>query len=402
MYQDHTAPAGTASPKPLKGIKIIELARILAGPWAGQVFADLGAEVIKIEHPEKGDDTRKWGPPFVKGADGDDLEAAYFHSCNRGKKSVCLDITSSEGQAQLHQLCQSADVLIENFKVGGLAKYHLDYESLKKINPGLIYCSITGFGQTGPDAHLPGYDFLIQGMGGIMSLTGEPDGMPQKIGVAYADLFTGLYSVIAIQSALWQRQQTGLGQHLDLALLDCQVGVLANQAMNYFTSGQVPTRMGNAHPNIVPYQVFACQDGHVIIAVGNDGQFQRLCNFLKITDWADKLEFATNAKRVENRDVLVPHLQEILQNLSQQQILKGLADHMVPGGPINEIDAVFANPQIQARDMLVQQSDPRFADGVLQGVGQPFRMNGQRPCADNAAPALGADNDELPLASGGK
>lgn len=395
MYQDHTAPTGTASPKPLKGIKIIELARILAGPWAGQVFADLGAEVIKIEHPEKGDDTRKWGPPFVKGADGDDLEAAYFHSCNRGKKSVCLDITSAEGQAQLHKLCQSADVLIENFKVGGLAKYHLDYESLKKINPGLIYCSITGFGQTGPDAHLPGYDFLIQGMGGIMSLTGEPDGMPQKIGVAYADLFTGLYSVIAIQSALWQRQQTGLGQHLDLALLDCQVGVLANQAMNYFTSGQVPTRMGNAHPNIVPYQVFACQDGHVIIAVGNDGQFQRLCDFLKISDWADKPEFATNAKRVENRDVLVPHLQEILHNLSQQQILKGLADHMVPGGPINEIDAVFANPQIQARDMLVQQSDPRFADGVLQGVGQPFRMNGQRPCADRAAPALGADNDEF-------
>src|SRR5262249_27169623 len=264
---------------PLDGLRVVELARILAGPWIGQTLADLGADVIKVEAPE-GDDTRRWGPPFVHGPNGESLDSGYFHSCNRGKRSLVADFRTLEGQAIVRQLAQSSDVLLENFKVGGLAKYGLDYASLAALNPRLIYCSVTGFGQSGPYAHRPGYDFIIQGMGGIMDLTGEPEGAPQKIGVAFADIFTGTYGAIAVLAALRQRDQTGRGQHIDLALLDSMVGLLANQSLNYLVSGQVPHRMGNAHPNIVPYQTFAVRDGYAIVAVGNDTQFTRLCEYL--------------------------------------------------------------------------------------------------------------------------
>src|SRR5919112_666144 len=266
--------------KPLEGLKVLELARILAGPWVGQLLADLGADVVKVERPGAGDDTRGWGPPFIEGADGGDLSAAYFHSCNRGKRSIAADFETPEGQELVRKLSEHADVVIENFKVGGLKKYGLDYESLKKVNPQLVYCSITGFGQNGPYAPRAGYDFIIQGMGGAMSLTGEPDGEPQKSGIAYADLFTGLYASVAILAALRERDRTGRGAHIDMALLDTQVSVLANQALNWMVSGDVPTRMGNGHANLVPYQAFAVSDGEIIVAVGNDPQFERLCGLL--------------------------------------------------------------------------------------------------------------------------
>lgn len=292
---------------PLSGLKVIELARILAGPWIGQTLADLGADVIKVESPQ-GDDTRTWGPPFID--DGVEKAAAYFHACNRGKRSVTADFTRAEDIKTLRDLIASADVVIENFKVGGLAKYGLDYDSLKELNPKLVYCSVTGFGQDGPYAQRAGYDFMIQGMSGIMDLTGEPDGAPQKIGVAFADIFTGLYGVIAIQAALAQRLQTGRGQFIDMALFDCMSAVLANQAMNYAASGIVPKRMGNNHPNIAPYQTFAVADGHIIIACGNDGQFVRLCGVLGLSELAVTPEFSTNAARVAHRDQLTTVMED--------------------------------------------------------------------------------------------
>jgi crotonobetainyl-CoA:carnitine CoA-transferase CaiB-like acyl-CoA transferase len=292
---------------PLAGLKVVELARILAGPWCGQTLADLGADVIKVEAPE-GDDTRKWGPPFVAGADGSRLDAAYFHACNRGKRSVIADYRNPDDLEFVHALIADADVVIENFKTGGLAKYGLDYASLSARYPRLVYCSVTGFGQQGPYAERAGYDAMIQGMSGIMSLTGEPNGEPQKIGVAFADIFTGVYAVIAVQAALAQRERTGRGQHVDMALLDVMVGVLANQAMNYLVSGQVPHRYGNAHPNIVPYQVCAVADGHVMLAVGNDGQFQRLCDVLGAKDLAQDPRYQTNEGRVIHRTDLMPAL----------------------------------------------------------------------------------------------
>ena len=293
--------------RPLKGLKVLELARILAGPWAGQLLADLGAEVVKVERPEVGDDTRHWGPPFAP-----DGAAAYFHACNRGKSSVALDLETAEGQASVKALAAEADVLIENFKVGGLAKYGLDYPRLSALNPGLVYCSITGFGQDGPYADRAGYDFIIQGMGGAMSLTGEPDGAPQKSGIAYADLFTGLYATVAILAALRERDRTGKGAHIDMALLDSQVGVLANQALNWMVSGKVPRRMGNGHANLVPYQAFETADGPVIVAVGNDRQFARLCAILGLAALAEDARFRTNPARVVNRAALIPVLAQAI------------------------------------------------------------------------------------------
>ena len=295
-------------PKPLEGIRVVELARVLAGPWCGQLLADLGAEVVKVERPGAGDDTREWGPPFVTGDDGEHLGAAYYHSCNRGKRSVAVDIASAEGQAEARALLADADVVIENYKVGGLAKYGLDPAALRADFPRLIVCSITGFGQTGPYAHRAGYDYIIQAMSGFMSLTGEPDGPPQKAGIAYADIFTGLYSAVAVLAALRRRDVTGSGAHIDMALLDSQVAVLANQAANFLASGVAPKRMGNAHANVVPYQVFATADGQLVIAVGNDAQYRRLCAILGVPEWGADSRFATNAARLANRDELIPLL----------------------------------------------------------------------------------------------
>lgn len=367
---------------PLEGLRVLELARILAGPWIGQTLADLGAEVVKVESP-KGDDTRKWGPPFVEHKG--DVSAAYFHGCNRGKRSVTIDFREPEGQEMVRKLAASSDVLIENFKVGGLRKYGLDYNSLKSLNPRLIYCSVTGFGQTGPYASRPGYDFLIQGMAGIMSVTGEPGREPQKIGVAFADILTGLYGVIGVQAALAQRERTGLGQHVDLSLMDTMVGVLANQAMNYLANGQAPTRLGNAHPNIAPYQVFAVVDGHVIVAVGNDTQFQRLCSVLELADVMDDQRFSTNANRVHNRDALTEALSSAMASWTKHDLLAALEASSVPAGPINDIADAFADPQVRARSMQIHP------EGV-PGVRTPLRFSDSELKLDRASPGLGDDN----------
>lgn len=364
--------------KPLAGLKVVELARILAGPWAGQLLADLGAEVVKVERPGAGDDTRGWGPPFA--ADG---SAAYFHSCNRGKSSVAIDLETPEGQAAVRDLVRDADVLIENFKVGGLAKYGLDYNGLSAINPRLIYCSITGFGQNGPYANRAGYDFMVQGMGGIMDLTGDPDGEPQKIGVAFADIFTGVYASNAILAALRGRDATGRGCHIDMALLDVQVAVLANQAMNYLIGGEAPHRMGNAHPNIAPYQTFAVADGHVIVAVGNDGQYRRLCVLLGHADLGTDSRFATNADRVRNRAALNDALAPLIALHRRDDFLAALAAAGIPGGPINDVAQVFADPQVIARGLQI-------APGGVPGVASPIVIDGKRQISSRPSPGLGA------------
>ena len=321
---------------PLEGLKVLELARILAGPWAGQTLADLGADVVKVESPD-GDDTRSWGPPFVAAADGGDLSAAYFHACNRGKRSVTADFATEEGRALVCSLAASADVLIENFKVGGLAKYGLDFESLKAVNPRLIYASITGFGQDGPYANRAGYDFLIQGMGGAMSITGDPDGQPTKTGFAMADIFSGLYATIGILAALRRRDETGQGARIDCALMDAQVAVLANQSLNFLVSGNAPQRLGNAHPSIVPYEVFPVADGHIIIAVGNDGQYRRLCEVLGQAELGTDADYATNPARVENRLALIARLSALTMGWMREDLLARLETAGVPAGPINSI-----------------------------------------------------------------
>ena len=368
--------------KPLAGLKVLELARILAGPWAGQLLADLGAEVIKVERPGEGDDTRHWGPPFAE-----DGAAAYFHACNRGKKSVAIDLGTASGQEQVRALAAQSDVLIENFKVGGLARYGLDHASLAALNPGLIYCSITGFGQTGPYAQRSGYDFIIQGMGGSMSLTGEPDGEPQKSGIAYADLFTGLYSTVAILAALRDRDRTGRGAHIDMALLDTQVGVLANQALNWIVSGEVPHRMGNGHANLVPYQAFRVSDGEVIVAVGNDRQFARLCDILGLPGLAEDERFRTNAARVVNRGVLIPILEKAMLERSRRAFSAALEAAGIPAGPINAVDAVFADPQVVHRGMKLE--------GALPGLASPIMIDGKRQVAERRSPILDGDRDEV-------
>ena len=381
--------------KPLAGIKVLELARILAGPWIGQLLADLGADVVKIERPGCGDDTRTWGPPFVEGRDGAHLSAAYFHAANRGKRSVEADFETAEGQALVRRLAAQADVLVENFKVGGLAKYGLDATSLAALNPRLVYCSVTGFGQTGPYRARAGYDFMIQGMGGIMDLTGAPDGEPQKIGVAFADIFTGVYGVVGILAALRRRDSSGQGGHVDMALLDTQVAVLANQAMNYLVSGSAPRRMGNAHPNIVPYQIFPVADGHVIVAVGNDGQFARFAAVLGRPELARDARFLTNPLRVENRVVLVPALTALTLAFSRDDLLGALERQGVPCGPINSVADVFADPQVAARGLRVDLSSVAAAAGRIPGVASPIVIDGVRMVGERPSPALGAHTAEV-------
>ena len=370
--------------KPLAGIKVVELARILAGPWCGQLLADLGAEVIKVERPQAGDDTRHWGPPFV--GEGSNRSAAYFHATNRGKTSRSIDIATPGGQAAVRDLVAEADVVIENYKVGGLAKYGLDHAALSAINPRLVTCSITGFGQTGPYKDRAGYDFIIQAMGGIMSLTGEPDGQPQKSGVAYADIFTGVYSAVAILAALHQRdtaghERYGHGAHIDMALLDTQVGVLANQAANYFASGCAPSRMGNGHANLVPYQAFACADGDLVIAVGNDAQFARFCGVIGRPDLADDARFATNAGRVEHRAALIPELAHAIARQSKAALYDALEAAGIPAGPINTVAEVFADPQVIARGMRIEPEGAAIA-----GLATPIVIDGERMVSETGAP----------------
>lgn len=367
---------------PLDGIKVVELARILAGPWIGQTLSDLGCDVVKIESPD-GDDTRQWGPPWVD-TDGE-RSAAYFHACNRGKRSIIVDLKSEQGKTQVRELLQDADVFIENFKVGGLRQYGLDAETLCNDFPRLVYCSVTGFGQTGPYATRAGYDFMIQGMSGIMDLTGEPDGDPQKMGVAFADIFTGLYGVIGIQSALIQRQLTGTGQHLDLSLFDCMAGVLANQSMNYLASGTAPTRMGNKHPNIAPYQTFPVTDGYLIIAVGNDQQFSRLCKALSLEQLIADPRYANNARRVENRDSLEKAISEQTAQWCKSDLLDALERAVVPAGPINTVADVFADPQFQARAMQINPEG-------IPGVRTPLVFSKASLALDKRAPKLGEHN----------
>ncbi|WP_420396634.1 CaiB/BaiF CoA transferase family protein [Nioella sp.] len=363
---------------PLEGLKVLELARILAGPWAGQTLSDLGAEVTKVESPA-GDDTRQWGPPFIE-REGDKT-AAYFHSCNRGKRTVTADFRTSEGQELVRMLAAESDILIENFKLGGLEKYGLDYDSLSQINPRLIYCSITGFGQTGPYAHRAGYDYIIQGMSGLMSITGDPDGQPQRVGVAVTDLFTGLYSVNGILAALYQRERTGKGQHIDMALLDCAVSITANQAMNYLATGTPPGRTGNYHPNLTPYQVFDCADGFIIIATGNDAQYRRLCGILGLEEMAEAPDFLTNADRIANRETMIARLMDRTRQRSKADLLAACEAEGVPAGPINDMAEVFADPQVQARGMRI---DP---EGV-PGVRSPFRFSDAELKLDRASPKL--------------
>jgi crotonobetainyl-CoA:carnitine CoA-transferase CaiB-like acyl-CoA transferase len=380
---------------PLTGVKVVEFARILAGPWAGQLLADLGATVIKLEKPNTGDDTREWGPPFVATNAGERGDAAYFHSANRGKRSVEVDFETAEGQTIARQIATQADVLIENFKVGGLAKYSLDYASLSKINPRLIYCSVTGFGQTGPYATRAGYDYLVQAMGGIMHLTGEPGGEPQKIGVAFADIFTGLYAVVAIQAALIEREQSGQGQAVDMSLLDSQVGVLANQALNFLVSGRSPIRMGNAHPNLVPYQVFKAADGHLVIATGNDAQFKRLCAVLGVGALADDARYLRNADRIANRDALTRALEEKTGQNSRADLLKALEKVGVPAGPIQDLEEVFADPQVRARKMRIDLPAPDANGGSISGVRTPIMMSRSPLAQGRPSPRLGADTDRI-------
>jgi crotonobetainyl-CoA:carnitine CoA-transferase CaiB-like acyl-CoA transferase len=374
----------------LSHLRVLDLSRVLAGPWATQQLADMGAEVIKIEKPDGGDDTRGWGPPFLKDSEGKTTrEAAYYLCTNRGKRSVCIDMATPDGQATLHELVKSCDVVVENFKVGGLAKYGLDYDTLCKIKPDLVYCSITGFGQNGPRADQAGYDFMIQGLGGLMSITGEPNGEPVKVGVAVTDLFTGLYATVAILAALSHRDRSGVGQFIDLALFDCQLAMLANVASNYLVGNVQPPRYGNAHANIVPYQAFETANGHVIVAVGNDGQFARFAELCGHAEWAQDESFATNKGRVVNREILIPHIQAVLKNKTRQYWIDGMERMGIPGGPINTVAEALADPQAVARGMLVDIPHPA---GSVKMVANPIRFS-QTPIQYNEAPpTLGQHN----------
>lgn len=383
---------------PLNHLRVLDLSRVLAGPWAGQTLADLGAEVIKVERPGVGDDTRAWGPPFLCDAGGrPTTDAAYFLSANRGKKSVSIDFTRPAGQELVRRLAEQSDILLENFKVGGLARYGLDYDSLKKINPRLIYCSITGFGQTGPYRHRAGYDFLIQGMGGLMSVTGEADGEPgggpMKVGVAIVDIFTGMYASTAVLAAIAHREQSGEGQHIDIALLDIQVATLANQAMNYLVSGEEPQRMGNAHPNIVPYQVLATADGHIIMTVGNDRQFGSFCAVAGLPALAGDPRFKSNACRVENRKVLIPILEQALHQRRSKDWIALLEEAGVPCGPINTLAEVFADPQVIARQMRIEME--HRSGGKVALVGSPLKFSKSPVEYTQAPPVLGEHNAEI-------
>jgi len=382
-------------PGPLAGLRVLELARILAGPWAGQILADLGADVIKVERRGAGDDTRSWGPPFVPAADGGHLGAAYFHGTNRGKRSIELDYDSEADRRIVKKLVARSDVLLENFKVGGLAKFGLDYASLAPDNPRLIYCSVTGFGQNGPYAPRAGYDLMAQGMGGMMDLTGNPDGEPLRVGVPVSDLFTGVYSAVGILAALARREKTGRGGYLDMALVDSTVAVLANQALNYLVSDKVPHRMGNAHPNITPYQVFPVADGHIIIASGNDGQFAKLCAVLGEPSLAKEPDYIDNKSRLAHRAALIGRLCALTAKMSRGALLEKLEAAGVPAGPINDLAQVFSDPQVIHRGMMVEPPSAAAEGGKIPGVRTPIMLDGAPTAAERASPRLGEHTAEI-------
>ncbi|KQP43449.1 CaiB/BaiF CoA-transferase family protein [Pseudorhodoferax sp. Leaf274] len=394
---DQTAAAAGA----LAGVKVLDLSRVLAGPWCTQILADLGADVVKVELPGAGDDTRHWGPPFLQDAQGQDTDqASYFAACNRNKRSVTIDMSKPQGQALIRQLAEQADVLVENFKVGGLKKYGLDYASLAALNPRLVYCSVTGFGQTGPYAERAGYDLLIQASSGMMSITGRADGEPGgggvRVGVALTDLFTGVYASTAVLAALRAREQTGRGQHVDMALLDVGMAILANQASGYLNTGKVPQRQGNSHPSLAPYQDFPTADGAMLLAIGNDGQFARWCEAAGQPEWSRDARFATNTARVRHRTTLIPAMEEITRQRSTAQWVALLEDKAVPCGPINDIGQAFADPQVVARGL--RQEMPRDAgDGIasIAGVASPLRLSEHPPVLRNAPPALGQHTDAV-------
>ncbi|HEY0441067.1 MAG TPA: CaiB/BaiF CoA-transferase family protein [Xanthobacteraceae bacterium] len=380
---------------PLTGVRVLELARILAGPWAGQILADLGADVIKVERAGAGDDTRGWGPPFIPGAEGVHLGAAYFHATNRGKRSIEVDFDSEEGRETVRKLAARSDILIENFKVGGLKKFGLDYASLAPLNPRLIYCSVTGFGQDGPYAPRAGYDLMAQGMGGIMGLTGFAAGEPTRVGIPVADIFTGVYSAVGVLAALAERERTGKGCLVDTALLDSQVGVLANQALNYLASGEVPQRIGNSHPNVVPYQVFAAADGHVIIAVGNDRQFAKLCAALGEPAIAEDPLFRTNSDRLGNRAALIARLSALTGTFERDALLARLEAVQVPSGPINTLDQVFSDPQVNHRGMKLDLPSEAASGGTIPGVRTPIMIDGKPMASPRPSPRLGEHTAEI-------
>ena len=381
--------------KPLTGLRVLELARILAGPWAGQVLADLGADVIKVERAGTGDDTRGWGPPFVEGADGNPIGSAYFHATNRGKRSIEMDFESEEGRRIVRKLAARSDVLIENFKVGGLAKFGLDYKSLAPECPRLIYCSVTGFGQDGPNAKRAGYDLMAQGMAGIMDLTGMADGEPTRVGIPVSDIFTGVYSVIGILAALAQRERTGKGCYVDTALVDSTVGILSNQAMNFLVSGKVPKRIGNAHANIVPYQVFPVADGHVIVATGNDNQFVKFCNVLGATELAQNPAYKDNVGRLKHRDELIGKLSALTSRIKRDELLDKLEAQKVPAGPINNLEDVFNDPQVVHRGMKLSLPSKAAKGGTIPGVRTPIVIDGWKAASEHPSPRLGQHTDEI-------
>ena len=382
-------------PKPLAGVRVLELARILAGPWAGQMLADLGADVIKVERKGAGDDTRGWGPPFVEGKDGKPIGSAYFHSANRGKRSIELDFESEEGRRLVRKLAAQSDVLIENFKVGGLAKFCLDYESMKDECPRLIYCSVTGFGQDGPYAKRAGYDLMAQGMAGLMDLTGMPDGEPTRIGIPVSDIFTGCYSVIGILAALHEREKTGKGAYVDTALVDSTVGVLSNQALNYLVSGKVPKRIGNAHANIVPYQVFPTADGYAIVATGNDAQYVKFCNVLGAPELGQDPKYKDNVGRLTHREELIGRLSALTEKMHRDDLLQKLEALGVPAGPINSVDQVFADPQVVHRGMKLDLPSPAAKLGSIPGVRTPIVIDGWKAASEKPAPLLGEHTQEV-------
>ncbi len=377
---------------PLSNILVLDLSRVLAGPWATQALADLGADVVKVERPGDGDDTRHWGPPFETGTDGTPGDAAYFHAANRNKRSAAIDMATPQGQAILRRIASQADVLVENFKVGGLAKYGLDWPSLSAINPKLIYCSITGFGQDGPYAARAGYDILLQAMGGLMSVTGAPEGGPQKVGVAICDLFTGMYAALGVAAAIHERARTGRGRRIDLSLLDCQVAMMANQNMNWLIGGQTPVRLGSAHPNIAPYQPFATSDGFVIVAVGNDAQFERFSAACGRSDWLEDTAWRTNAGRVQDRARLIPEIEPVMQTRSTEAWIRALESAGVPCGPVNAIPDVFKDPQVVARGLQITTSDgARSAPNVASPLARSFDESDR----SRTPPRLGADTGAI-------
>jgi crotonobetainyl-CoA:carnitine CoA-transferase CaiB-like acyl-CoA transferase len=382
-------------PKPLSGLRVLELARILAGPWAGQLLADLGADVIKVERKGPGDDTRAWGPPFVEGTDGKHIGSAYFHAANRGKRSIEIDFDSDEGKRLVKKLAARSDVLIENFKVGGLKKFGLDYKSLAPDNPRLIYCSVTGFGQTGPHAARAGYDLMAQGIGGIMDLTGMADGEPTRVGIPISDIFTGVYSVVGILAALHERSRTGKGAYVDTALVDSTVGVLSNQALNYLVSGNVPKRIGNAHANIVPYQVFQAADGHVIIATGNDNQYAKLCAVLGAPELATDPRYTGNVARLRHREELIGKLSALTSKMQRDDLLAKLEAQSVPAGPINNLDQVFEDPQVVHRGMKVEPKSSAAKAGKIPGVRSPIVIDGRPADSGKPSPLLGEHTLEI-------